>query len=386
MYISLTNLGLFEAELKFHKENLSNFSRCIRPFFVKSTFLSMVRFARHRYVSLAVVAVGGGIFLTKGKGGKASRPQPIILFTDLDGTWVDYKFPSEQVRADLAAFHEYWDRVERPRGSVLVYNTARCIRMYEALPKDFENFETPDILITGEGVEIRWASSKLGAETASGGSSHGHKDADVSFSIDPKWASVIRQAWWDSAVGNAVKQALDAVDEHCILNLNDVGNALNDVGEARYAVTIKGGDGVLGRCAVIVEELEEELNGEEKVVMLSTYPAWGEAPVPHIINAVPMVAGKGRAARYIADALGFEECDCLAAGDTLGDAPMIVDTNMPFLAVGNAKDSLKDIVTHRNDNCDASTAPFTIVVDGVGVSGVLEGLKKFRKHRGEVIG
>ena len=99
-----------------------------------------------------------------------------------------------------------------------------------------------------------------------------------------------------------------------------------------------------------------------------------------------MVAGKGRAARYIADALGFEECDCLAAGDTLGDAPMIVDTNMPFLAVGNAKDSLKDIVTHRNDNCDASTAPFTIVVDGVGVSGVLEGLKKFRKHRGEVIG
>ena len=344
----------------------------------------MARFARHRYISLAVVFVGGGSLLLKEKEKVVAIPRPIILFTDLDGTWVDSKFSGNQLKKDLLEFHEYWDRVERPRGSVLVYNTARCIRMYEELPKDFQNFEPPDILITGEGVEIRWSSNQLQEAPKDEGRSHGHKSGTLFF-MDPVWTERIRRTWVDDGVGAAVKKALDAVDDHCIENLNDVSNALNDVGEARYAVTVEGGETARERCANLVEKLEKELNGKEKVITLNTYPAWGEDPVPHIINALPKIAGKGCAAKYIADNLEFDESDCIGAGDTLGDAPMIEDTNMPFLAVGNAKDSLKEMVAKRNANRDPSP-PFSIVVDGVGVAGVLEGIKKFRKHRGDNFG
>ena len=62
----------------------------------------------------------------------------------------------------------------------------------------------------------------------------------------------------------------------------------------------------------------------------------------------------------------------------MGDAPMVTHTNMPFLAVGNAKESLKGLVKERN-------GPYAIVVNGFGVAGVLEGLKRFRKERGETI-
>jgi hypothetical protein len=51
------------------------------------------------------------------------------------------------------------NREEAPLGSVLCYNTARCIKDYEKLVKQCSDagvaLPTPDVLITGEGTEIR---------------------------------------------------------------------------------------------------------------------------------------------------------------------------------------------------------------------------------------
>lgn len=289
--------------------------------------------------------------------------------------------PSKELKADLNAFHEYWDRFEKPRGSLLCYNTARCIREYEKLPKLYPCFRAPDILITGDGTEIRWAVIKNRFWTEGAISSHGH--ADAAFGRDSEWDSCIRNCWDKSAEN--VKKALDALDEHCIPHLNDTANALNGVGEARYAITLKGGDNVFKRSHACMRRLEEELNTGEKIVELSTYPAWGDTPVPQIISALPSNSGKGRAANYIAKTLGFDDCDCVGAGDTLGDASMVFHTSMPFLAVGNATESLKDVVRNRGKSSDKEYLPFSLVVKGFGVAGVLEGVKEFRNFRGDVI-
>jgi hypothetical protein len=342
-----------------------------------------------------------------GGGAKTPGAAAICLFTDLDGTFVEHgKEQQQQVRVNLERFYAYWDRHERPRGSVLVYNTARSIKMYEALPADFPAFRPPDVLITGEGTEIRWltspssgssASSASSASsgsspTASSGSSHGHDARYFEFAVDDSWARRIRAHWWDSGLAEKVRAALDAVDEMCIAHLNDPGNALNAQGEARHAVTIRGGPGSEQRAADLLQSLSAKLNGDgggggggksadhtpPRAVELAGFPAWGEDPKPRIITALPACAGKGKAAQYVAERLGFAEEQCVCAGDTLGDIALLQDAGgMKFFAVANAKGSLKTAVANKRRGVDTGGS-FPSVVSCTGAAGVLEGVKRFR--------
>ena len=312
--------------------------------------------------------------------GGRDGPAPICLFTDLDGTFVDYK-DKEKVGRDLECFFEYWEEFERPRGSVLVYNTARSIKMYEHLPADFPEFRPPDVLITGEGTEIRWLRAPSSPNTAarsSSSSSHGHDDQSCKFEIDDVWADRIREHWWRSGLRERVRAALDAIDEHCIGDLNVAENALNEWGEARHAVTIRGGPGSEQRVAELLEVLGGELNsGPDRVVELAGFPAWGEDPKPHIITALPSCAGKGKSARYVAERLGIPEERCVCAGDTLGDLALLEDAGgMSFFAVANARGGLKEAVA-RKRRALAGDHPFPRTVGGTGAAGVLEGLQRF---------
>ena len=252
--------------------------------------------------------------------GGRDGPAPICLFTDLDGTFVDYK-DKEKVGRDLECFFEYWEEFERPRGSVLVYNTARSIKMYEHLPADFPEFRPPDVLITGEGTEIRWlrapSSPNTAARSSSSSSSPGHDDQSCKFEIDDVWADRIREHWWRSGLRSGARPRRDR--RAPIGDLNVAENALNEWGEARHAVTIRGGPGSEQRVAELLEVLGGELNsGPDRVVELAGFPAWGEDPKPHIITALPSCAGKGKSARYVAERLGIPEERCVW-GDTLGD-------------------------------------------------------------------
>ena len=314
---------------------------------------------------------------------------PICLFTDLDGTFVDYK-DKEAVTRRLEVFFEHWDTHERPRGSILVYNTARSIRMYEALPADFPNFRPPDVLITGEGTEIRWLTSPLSSSSSSSSSAlaHGHDSRFFEFVVDKSWANRIRAFWWDSGLRERVLSALDLVDEECIANLNVPENALNSQGEARHAITIEGGPGSEKRAADLLQSFSKQLNGGEfqpdesatsiRTVELAAFPAWGEDPIPQIITALPGCAGKGKAAQYVCDRLDIPESRCICAGDTLGDIAMLRDAgDMRFFAVANARDSLKAAVADERKRADIVSA-FPCVVGNTGAAGVLEGLKRFR--------
>ena len=53
----------------------------------------------------------------------AARRRPLLFFGDLDGTLLGKD-------GALLAFRDYWQRVEAPAGSVLCYNTGRCIAQY----------------------------------------------------------------------------------------------------------------------------------------------------------------------------------------------------------------------------------------------------------------
>ena len=123
-----------------------------------------------------------------------ARLRPILFFGDLDGTVLGGE-------AALGAFAEYWRRVESPAGSILCYNTGRCITQY------FEGFETglagmhlgrplrgelpvPDVLITGDGTEVRWC-----VDTAA---------REPDFVLDDEWDALIRMSWWGSGLRERV--------------------------------------------------------------------------------------------------------------------------------------------------------------------------------------
>ena len=60
-----------------------------------------------------------------------------LLLTDLDGTLVDHH--SLSVDAEIKEFFGHWDSVERTRGSLLCYNTARAASDYRQLVLKYEH-------------------------------------------------------------------------------------------------------------------------------------------------------------------------------------------------------------------------------------------------------
>ena len=114
------------------------------------------------------------------------------------------------------AFREYWTSVEHPVGSVLAYNTGRCYTQYsEGMRVGVPGMHlgralhgklpTPDVLISGDGTEVRWLVDAATDELA----------------IDTEWLSVMREHWWSSGLRAAVIARMGAEDEELITNLND---------------------------------------------------------------------------------------------------------------------------------------------------------------------
>ena len=279
----------------------------------------------------------------------------ILLLTDLDGTLVD---KAKHNPEELEAFNRYWNEHERPRGSVLVYNTARCIKMYTTLAEQTKHLMPPDVLITGEGTEIRWM---VRDERVRG--CYGHDR--VRFVDDAEWKQKMRTHWWDSGLRDRVRSTLDVHDQGAIAHLNDIENALPH-GEARHAVTLTQTPGE--ETMKLAEKIERELGGSE---MVRIFHMEGWIKGTELMTAIPSIAGKDGAAKYVASKLMFQDADCLAAGDTKGDASMLM-TNLAFIAVGNATSALRKAVRQRASSVHGDyMSPFG------GAGGVLDGLLKF---------
>ena len=121
------------------------------------------------------------------------KKKPILFFSDLDGTLVGST-------EGLRAWRKHWETTEAPLGSILCYNTARCLKDYKRLVEKCEDdgcpLPVPDVLITGDGTEIRWR-KKASDATASG--HHGL----ACFDIDRAWSQKVVQSWRGSGVSSS---------------------------------------------------------------------------------------------------------------------------------------------------------------------------------------
>ena len=175
----------------------------------------------------------------------------------------------------------------------------------------------------------------------------------------------MRTHWWDSGLRDRVRSALDAHDQGAIAHLNDLENALPH-GEARHAVTLTQSPGE--ETKKLAEKIERELGGSD-VVNIFHMEGWVKGT--ELMTAIPSIAGKDGAAKYVASKLMFQDSDCLSAGDTQGDASML-STKFPFIAVGNSTRALKKAMTER-----ASPVLGDYMSAFGGAGGVLDGLLTF---------
>ena len=324
----------------------------------------------------------------------ARRRSPIVLFADLDGTLTGGKCNQGTREADgwrLRIFNDWWTRHEASRhGSILVYNTARSsmslfdhlaarLAQEEASGETNSQLLVPEVLITGEGTEIRWCVDPE-AETV----------CREAFRLDEEWDRRMRQIWrGPGGLGARTLRVCGAYDELCIPHLNDPGNTdgLTDgsTTEYRHAITVRGSH---ARAKRTVAAIAQALGPEAEVAEME---AWGPDPKPWLITVLPRVAGKAGAATYVRQVLGHDDdTDCIAAGDTMGDEPMLSATNMRFIMVGNAKQALVDAAAaaaaaaaaHGNRQSSSSSSPSSSYYHAVRASagGVLEGLRHFGRR------
>ena len=279
------------------------------------------------------------------KSGPTKRP--ILFFADIDGT---LHGTSKAALAALQDWTAYWRDAERPVGSVLCYNTGRAVTDYErSLQPDLP---LPDVLITGDGTEIRWRRKRAGQ----GGEL-------PSFELDAEWASAV-EACWDR-VRDRLIATMDRDDEGHLADLNVVSNS-PPRGEARWAITVLGE----ARAYELASAYEAEFarDGIASYVM----GGWGE-PRCHLVVALPASCGKLNAARHVQRRLGMADDACVAAGDSENDLPM-VRGGYCFIMVANAVDALVRAL-------DDAAAPEQHYRASTGYArGVIEGLEHFRRH------
>jgi len=336
------------------------------PFCLKST-KPMISF--YCLLILCVIGLSTGALAPMTPSLRKDHHHSVLLMSDLDGTLIGDE-------SNLQNFNSVWESRERSVGSVLCYNTARSIRdcnplfqtkatreMNENIGRGTNslhgggapNLIVPDVLITAEGTEIRYCVDYDNAE----------------FQVDEDWERQIREQWWESGLAEKVEEICDPYDEGLIPSLNDIENS-PPRGEARYAITVSTEE----KAQMVVQELQDKLAENCTIYSMA---AWGSDPPPRLICVLPALANKANAAMFLRKKLGYESHRCIAAGDTLNDAPLL-QTEIPFICVANAdQDLLK--VAHKLEKPDLH---FRASLPMAG--GVLEGLSHFtNKLRGSAL-
>ena len=261
----------------------------------------------------------------------------MLFLSDLDGT-LHGTTPSAQ--DGLSRWRDFWRQSEAPKGSVLCYNTGRCIADYLSVLQP--ELPVPDVLITGDGTEIRWC-------------------VDGSLELDTEWAQLVNDSW--QRVQQRLLARMNEDEGGYIDGLNAVSNS-PPTGEARWAITVLGEDNAKARAAEYAADFGTD-------VSFYTMSGWGE-PKSHLVVAVPAMCGKANAARYVQSKLGFPSGACVAAGDSENDLPML-QTGFPFIMVANAVDNVEKALSA------ADRPDLHYRATSTHASGVVEGLQHFRR-------
>ena len=262
--------------------------------------------------------------------------KPMLFLSDLDGTLHGV---SAEAQAGLGRWRAFWRQTEAPIGSVLCYNTGRCITDYLTVLQP--ELPVPDVLITGDGTEIRWC-------------------VEGTLELDDEWAQLVNCSW--KRVQQRLLARMNVDEEGHIDCLNAVSNSPPH-GEARWAITVLGEENALARA----EEYRRDFGAD---VSFYTMSGWGE-PKSHLVVAVPAMCGKANAARYVQRKLGFPHAACVAAGDSENDLPML---EFSFIMVANAVDNLVKAFGA------ASRSDLHYRAASTHANGVVEGLEHFRRQ------
>ena len=266
--------------------------------------------------------------------------RPILFFSDLDKTLIGGD------EAGLRDWYAYWQEEERDKhGSILCFNTGRCIKDYETELKQL--LPVPDVLISGDGLEIRFSDP-----------------VKRTLELDEEWERRMRRHWNESGLRARVLASMQPHDAGLIHGLNDVNNSPPH-GEARWAITVTGG---AQRAHALAHQLEQEFEG---AIYCYAMKGWDAQGITYVVCALPAISGKANAARYVQERLQLPDHACVAAGDSENDATML-RTPYAFVAVSNASPGLVAAL-------DAARAPERhFRAEKAYASGVVEGLRHVR--------
>lgn len=304
----------------------------------------MLRAPAVRLVGAAATAAAGTAACTLAYTSCDSARSPLLFFADLDNTLVAHGRGDD---GGLKAWRAFWDAEERSKHrSVLCYNTGRCINDFETILAHL--LPTPDVLITGDGLEVRWCVDRERG----------------TLEKDEVWERRMREHWDQSGLRARVVARMEPLDEGFIKDLNAVRNA-PPLGEARFAITVRGAP----RANALASELEREFGG---AVYSYAMKGWDAQGLSYIVCALPAISGKANAARYVQEKLRVPDAACCAAGDSENDASML-KTPYAFVAVENSSPGLVKAL----DNA-AATSDRHFRATQACAAGVVEGLQWFR--------
>ena len=138
-----------------------------------------------------------------------SRRRRRMLLSDIDGTLIGGPVDAhggEDGHCRLRSFNTFWEESERPRGSVLCLNTARSIASCsekmaflasdEEQSKGSEALPKCEVLITGEGTEVRWLVDREAG----------------TFVLDAEWDRHVRAHWDRDRIAEVKGEVVVGVD------------------------------------------------------------------------------------------------------------------------------------------------------------------------------
>ncbi|GBF98024.1 sucrose phosphatase [Raphidocelis subcapitata] len=250
---------------------------------------------------------------------------PIMLCSDVDGTFVTDNRSDAWGDSRIADFRTYWEDVAALGGSVLVLNTGRSKgALMELLRQKEEIIAVPDVIITAVGTKI-W--HRRSSHRAFGGCT------PDDYEEDANWTTRLDEGWDLEAArevaGRAMATANAGGETRC---------AWLDKGTEhphRIALSVR-----VDAAAAAAAELEAEIGR-------SSSGAWGVKS--HIITSgagewryLDVVAergGKLEAIEWVRALYGIPARACMAAGDSLNDVEMFKGEG-PGVIVGNAQREL----------------------------------------------
>lgn len=266
----------------------------------------------------------------------SASSRAVLLLSDVDDTLIGNA-------SALKQFNKVWCRYcasKEGKGSLLVYNTARPLGpgstgdgFIELVASKTMPVLRPDAIIVSEGTEIYWVNE------------------DNALVPDEQWEKKMSSTFDKQAAANVLSKH----DEKIWKPDKD----FNSDDRFRFAITVSDEN----KARRVVAEARDALGSNYKVNV-----AQGWIEDMWIVTALPLHAGKDKAAAHVRDVAGFANSTrCMWAGDSDNDIPML---NLSGVLLGTVVGNAKSSTLRSRASSDSSVYQ----AEDAYAGGILEGL------------